>query len=67
MRIIHVPRAVTKQRGWRPTKAETDQAILEIAELVSQQQFGKPMHKLSYDQKDALVDILARLWSERES
>jgi hypothetical protein len=56
-----------KQRGWRPTKAETDQAILEIAEFVSQQTFGKPMGKLSYDQKDRLVDILARLWSERES
>jgi hypothetical protein len=56
-----------KQRGWRPTKAETDQAILEIAEFVSQQQFGKPMGKLSYDQKDRLVDILASLWAERES
>jgi hypothetical protein len=56
-----------KQRGWRPTKAETDQAILEIAEFVSQQQFGKSMHKLSYDQKDRLVDILASLWAGRES
>jgi len=64
MEIIHVPRAIMQQRGWLPPEPDNTQAILDVADLVSQYRFGCVSALLSMEQRELLVETLTALWAD---